>query len=245
LTAIARTDVLIIGGGMAGAWAAIAATQACASVALVEKGYCGTSGVTASAGPGHWWVPPDPAAAREEAVRTRLRAGHGLGNEAWMHRILDLTWRTLPTLAPHYQFPQTDDGITNYRAVRGPEYMRALRARIDDLGVQVLDHRPALELLAWPDGSVAGARGIRRQNGNSVWEVHAGAVVLAAGGSAFLSGLLGSRNNTGDGYLMAVEAGAELSGMEFTAAFTIAPARSNMTRTMSYSFATYYDVDGR
>jgi L-aspartate oxidase len=33
--------------------------------------------------------------------------------------------------------------------------------------------------------------------------------------------------------------------MEFTAAFTIAPARSNMTRTMSYSFATYYDVDGQ
>lgn len=245
MTATARTDVLIIGGGMAGAWAAIAATQAGASVTLVEKGYCGTSGVTASAGPGHWWVPPDPASARQEAVAARLRAGQGLGDGAWMHRILDLTWCTLPTLAPEYRFPQTDDGATNYRAVRGPEYMRALRARIDNLGVRVLDHHPALELLAWSDGSIAGARGIRRQHGNSAWEIHAGAVVLAAGGTAFLSGLLGSRNNTGDGYLMAAEAGAELSGMEFTAAFTIAPARSNMTRTMSYSFATYYDVDGR
>ena len=134
-----------------------------------------------------------------------------------MHHILDLTWRTLPTLAPEYRFPTTDDGVINYRAVRGPEYMRALRARLDAVGVRVLDHHPALELLAWPDGSIAGARGIRRQFGNSGWEIHAGAVVLAAGGTAFLSGLLGSRNNTGDGYLMAAEAGADLSGMEFTA----------------------------
>src|SRR6202044_1494768 len=121
--------------------------------------------------------------------------------------------------------------------------MRALRARVDALGVRVLDHHPALELLAWPDGSIAGARGIHRQFGDSGWEIHAGAVVLAAGGTAFLSGLLGARNNTRDGYLMAAEAGADLSGMEFTAAFTIAPARSNMKRTMSYSFAPYYDVD--
>jgi L-aspartate oxidase len=36
-----------------------------------------------------------------------------------------------------------------------------------------------------------------------------------------------------------------MSGMEFTAAYTIAPAHSTMTRSMAYSFATYYDVDGR
>jgi L-aspartate oxidase len=56
---------------------------------------------------------------------------------------------------------------------------------------------------------------------------------------------LGSRTNTGDGYLLAAEAGAEMSGMEFTAAYTVAPAHSTMTRTMAYSFATYYDADGR
>jgi succinate dehydrogenase/fumarate reductase flavoprotein subunit len=44
-----RTDVLVIGGGMAGAWAATAAARAGASVVLVDKGYCGTSGVTAAA----------------------------------------------------------------------------------------------------------------------------------------------------------------------------------------------------
>jgi len=33
--------------------------------------------------------------------------------------------------------------------------------------------------------------------------------------------------------------------MEFTAAYTIAPAHSTMTRSMAYSFATYYAADGR
>jgi succinate dehydrogenase/fumarate reductase flavoprotein subunit len=43
---------------------------------------------------------------------------------------------------------------------------------------------------------------------------------------------------------MAAEAGAELSGMEFTTYYTVAPVRSTMTRSMSYAFATYYDEDG-
>ncbi|MGL4286461.1 MAG: FAD-binding protein, partial [Phreatobacter sp.] len=124
------------------------------------------------------------------------------------------------------------------------EYMRALRALAIERGVTILDHSPALELLAAPDGRIGGARGLQRQHGNRPWRITAGAVVLAAGGTSFLSHLLGSRTNTGDGYLMAAEAGAELSGMEFTAAYTIAPARSTMTRTMSYAFATYYDADG-
>ena len=37
-------DVLVIGGGPAGAWAAVAAAEAGARVVLVDKGYLGTSG---------------------------------------------------------------------------------------------------------------------------------------------------------------------------------------------------------
>ncbi|WP_315799075.1 FAD-binding protein [Bradyrhizobium sp. SZCCHNRI3043] len=235
-------DVLVIGGGMAGAWAAVSAARAGARVILVDKGYCGTSGVTAAAGPGHWWVPPQ---AREQAVSQRVIAGLGLGEAAWMHGIIAETWRTLPTLASHYAFGIDDDGQTNYRAVRGPEYMRALRAFARDHGVTILDHSPVLELLARSDGTIGGARGLRRQDGARPYQIAAGATVLAAGGTSFLSHLLGSRTNTGDGYLLAAEAGADLSGMEFTAAYTIAPAHSTMTRSMAYAFATYYDADGR
>ncbi|WP_245453882.1 FAD-binding protein [Bradyrhizobium sp. AC87j1] len=238
-------DVLIVGGGMAGAWAAASAAQAGAKVILADKGYCGTSGVTAAAGPGHWWVPPDPPAARDTVVANRVAAGLGLGEAEWMYRILDQTWRTLPTLARHYKFGVDDEGRVNYRAVRGPEYMRALSQHVLGHGVTILDHSPVIELLARSDGSIGGARGLRRQDGGRAYRIEVGAVVLAAGGTSFLSHLLGSQTNTGDGYLMASEAGAEMSGMEFTAAYTIAPAHSTMTRSMAYSFAAYYDADGQ
>ena len=151
------TDVLVVGGGMAGAWAASAAAEAGAKVILADKGYCGTSGVTAAAGPGHWWVPPDPPEARASAVGNRIAAGLGLGEAEWMYRILDQTWRTLPRLAPHYTFGVDDEGRVNHRAVRGPEYMRALRQFAVSHGVTILDHSPVLELLARDDGSIGGA----------------------------------------------------------------------------------------
>jgi succinate dehydrogenase/fumarate reductase flavoprotein subunit len=64
-------DVLVIGGGLAGCWAAAAAARAGAAVVLAEKGWCGTSGVTATAGPSHWWIPPDPPEAWERAIAER------------------------------------------------------------------------------------------------------------------------------------------------------------------------------
>jgi len=42
-----QTDVLVIGGGPAGAWAALSAAQNGARVILADKGYLGTSGATA------------------------------------------------------------------------------------------------------------------------------------------------------------------------------------------------------
>lgn len=131
-----------------------------------------------------------------------------------------------------------------YGALRGPEYLRALRQVAEARGVRILDQSPALELLLHGDGSVAGARGIRRQL-QEPWTARAAAVILATGGCAFYSRLLGSRTNTGDGYLMAAEAGVELSGMEFSNQYVVAPAFSTMARTMSYAYATYFDATGR
>jgi len=236
-----ESDVLIVGGGMAAAWAAVSAARTGANVVLVDKGFVGTSGVTATGGPNHWWVPPDPSL-RAEAIERRWQLSFGLAEREWMARIIDATWTTLPQLAAYYPFATDGKGSTYYSGLRGPEYMRALRHCARDAGVRILDHHPALELLLHHDGSIAGAAGYARLL-RRPWVARAGAVVLATGGCAFRSGLIGSHNNTGDGYLMAAEAGAELSGMEFSTAYSLSPAW-NSTRTLPYPSARFFDDAG-
>ncbi|MET0241144.1 MAG: FAD-binding protein [Sphingobium sp.] len=234
-------DVLIIGGGMGAAWAAIAAAQAGADTVLVDKGFVGTSGVTATGGPNHWWIPPDPAL-RRSVIEQRHKASLGLGDPEWMERAIDTTFRTLPDLARFYPFGTDGSGGTYYSGVRGSEYMRALRAYALASGVRILDHHPATELLVNDEGSVIGARGVARQQGRD-WEIIAGATILATGGCAFRSGLIGSHGNTGDGYLLGAEVGAELSGMEFSIQYTMSPAWAS-TRTLPYGAARYFDGEG-
>ncbi|WP_033217584.1 FAD-dependent oxidoreductase [Streptomyces virginiae] len=239
------TDVLVVGGGPAATWAALGAAEAGARVVLADKGYCGTSGATAAGGTGVWYVPPEPAA-REAAMASREGLGGYLADRRWMARVLDETYDRMNELATHgrYPFPTGPDGQPLRGGLQGPEYMRRMRIRIRRAGVRVLDHSPVTELLTDADGIVAGAAGYRRQLRES-YRVRAGAVVLATGGCAFLSGALGTNTDTGDGALFAAEVGAELSGMEFSNAYGIAPEGTSVTKTAFYSFATFYQEDGR
>ena len=232
--------VLVIGGGLAGTWAALTAAQHGADVVLVDKGYCGTSGVTATAGVGHWYLPPE---AREAEVLARTEAGGDLTEPDWMHATMETAWRRLPELDPYYPWPRSAGKPNRATQVRGPEYLRLMRARVRRAGVTVLDHHPATELLLGGDGEVAGANGIRLQEGGP-WSCRAPAVILATGGTAFLSRLLGANNNTADGHLMAAEAGARFAGMEFSCFYTLSPAHSTMTRAFPFMYGTYRDCDG-
>jgi succinate dehydrogenase/fumarate reductase flavoprotein subunit len=233
-------DVLVIGGGLAGTWAALSAAEAGADVVLVDKGYCGTSGVTATAGVGHWYL---AAGQRDGEIRHRSKIGGDLTDPAWMHRTMEVAWNRLPELDRYYRWPLRDGQFNRASSVRGPEYMRLMRGRVRRAGVRVLDHHPATELLLHNDGSVAGANGIRLQAGGG-WSCTAAAVILATGGTAFLSRLLGSNNNTGDGHLMAAEAGAHFSAMEFACHYTVAPKHATMTRSIPYLYGTYRDGEG-
>lgn len=236
-------DVLVIGGGPAGTWAAWSAASAGARVVLADKGYCGTSGATAPSGVGVWYVPPD-ARLREDARASREALGGFLSERSWMDRVLDCTYENVRRLGDWgYPFPIDSAGEPARRSLQGPEYMRLMRKRVKAAGVRILDHSPALELLV-DDHGVAGAAGVSRQEGFD-YRVKAHAVVIATGGCAFLSRALGCNVLTGDGGLLAAEAGAELSGMEFSNAYGIAPAFASVTKAAFYRWATFYYADGR
>ncbi|MBE9210310.1 FAD-binding protein [Nostoc sp. LEGE 06077] len=238
-----QADVLVIGGGPAGTWAAWSAASSGARVVLVDKGYCGTSGCAAASGNGVWYVPPEPEA-RETAMASRESLGGFLANRHWMNRVLKQTFANVNLLADWgYPFPTDDEGKPYRRSLQGPEYMRLMRRQIQRAGVKILDHSPALELLVDEEGKVAGATGINRQTSEK-WRVLSGATIIATGGCAFLSKALGCNILTGDGYLMAAEAGAEMSGMEFSNAYGISPAFSSVTKTLFYNWATFTYEDG-
>src|SRR5204863_542141 len=93
------------------------------------------------------------------------------------------------------------------------------------------------------DHGVAGANGIDRQSGRS-WQVRAGAVVLATDCCAFGERMLGAAALTGDGYLMAAEAGAVLSGMEFSSQYATAPKPSALNKGLPFAWASFFREDG-
>ncbi|MFB2894992.1 FAD-binding protein, partial [Aerosakkonemataceae cyanobacterium BLCC-F50] len=142
-----------------------------------------------------------------------------------------------------YPFPNDDENKPYRRSLQGPDYMRLMRKQVKKAGVKILDHSPALQLLVDKNKAIGGAIGINRQSGNQ-WIVRSPSVIIATGGCAFLSKALGCNVLTGDGYLMAAEAGAEMSGMEFSNAYGISPAFSSVTKTLFYRWATFTYEDG-
>ncbi|MFT4268213.1 MAG: FAD-binding protein [Xenophilus sp.] len=237
-----ETDVLVLGGGPAGTWAALSAAQAGARVILADKAYCGTSGAAAASNNTIWYVPDERDHARH--YRERGLLGGGLNEPGWVSAVLGMAVTQLHRLAQlGYPFPRSQDGSVNYASLRGPDYLRCMRHLIGRAGVSIMDHSPAASLMQDGDGAVTGAIGTTRQGAH--WRVSAGATVIATGGCAFLSGALGTNVCTGDGHLAAAEAGATFSGMEFSCQYGIAPAFSSVTKGLPFHWASYYRADGR
>ncbi|HVG47474.1 MAG TPA: FAD-binding protein, partial [Rubellimicrobium sp.] len=199
------------------------------------------SGATAPSNTGAWCVPPGED--RRDAVERRWARTGGVADRTWMLRTVDQSYRGLLRLAEWgYPFPSDEQGNLYIANLRGPDYMRFMRGRVLKAGVRVLDHHPALELLS--DGhAVTGAAGIDRRSGTD-WRVQAGAVVLATGGCAFFERTMGASGLTGDGLLMAAEAGAALSGMEFTGKYTLAPHGSSLNKGLPFRWASFHREDG-
>lgn len=238
----ATADVLVLGGGPAGAWAAWSAASNGAKVILADKGYLGTSGATAPGGTTLLVVPP-VAQLRDEAARSRLKAGGYLPEIRWIHRVLDQVERNLELVEQWgYPFQKDTDGNPLRTHLHGPQYMALMRKAVRKAGVKIWDQSPALELLQDEYG-VGGARGINRLTGKR-WEVKANAVVVATGGCAFLSKGLGCNVLTGEGLLMSAEAGAELSGMEFSRQYAPSAALGSVTRGRMLAWASLYDEAG-
>lgn len=244
MTETHEADVLVIGGGPAATWAALKASQNGAKVILVDKGYCGTSGATAPSGTGVWAGLGDEY--NERIIENyRLKIGGLLAEQDWKNRVKEQARRNLVELGKSGFTGLLNENLNLVSSsLPGPQYMKHMRKLVKKARVKIWDHAPALNLLIDENGVVGGGQGVFLKKDNEQWQVKAGAVVIATGGCAYLSNALGCNVNTGDGYLMAAEVGAELSGMEFGNLFAISADFSSITKNALYRYGRYYHEDG-
>jgi succinate dehydrogenase / fumarate reductase, flavoprotein subunit len=233
-----ETDVLVIGSGAAGMYAAIEASRRGARVFLVDRSLIGRGGATVMA-------QMTVAAALGEEVPDAPRhhyddtiaAGRGLCDE----RLAQLLCEEAPacireldawgvgwarkdnhitaTTAPGHDRPRCVyvDFINTGPAVS--KTLRTVMARNKD--IRKAGDICIIDLVAGSDGEIAGAIGWHVGSGAPV-TIAAKATVLATGGLTRLYRRnSASLNMGGDGYALALRAGASLIDMEFVQFFPI------------------------
>jgi succinate dehydrogenase/fumarate reductase flavoprotein subunit len=223
-----EADVLIIGGGFGGIWAALRASQIARRVVVIDKAYVSRSGASTMSG----GVTNAPTADDDLStwVDEMVVRGSYMCNQDWTWQLLELqrerirdfeTWG-VPIVR------DADGRIKRFMSrgmvtVRCLQYnpkkaMEILRARALAQGVQILDRFCITDLLTtdgcYPTrGAVAGAVGFNTRSGERI-VVRARATVVATGMTA-MKGTHRVDNTTGDGMAMGYRAGGRLCDLEF------------------------------
>lgn len=229
-----ETDILIIGGGSAGCMAAIRARELAPDldVCIWEKGDFKYSGSIAR-GMDALNIVCIPNLSDPDMYLEAVEAGcKGIVDARPSYVMAERSFELLKKLEKWgVSFILDEDG--NYRTlqyhVKGrfqtamdePDLKLILAKKVVESGVSVVNRVMGLHLLK--DGDrIAGAVGMNTRTGELV-VTKARSVLLCAGGqsrfdipnSGYLYGTFDYPGNSGDGYIMALDAGAPLTGMEY------------------------------
>lgn len=224
-------DVLVIGAGGAGIKAAIKAAEAGAEVLLVNKFQVGISGSTFYPRLKSWGMNsvtnPQLGDSEEQFLKEILESGQGAADPQVAKKLVEESTPVRKELAQEYGLHfQVDPETGRYYSVipcfgkieRGAscsmaEFKTAMWQRMMRAGVTV---RTGIDIadLVTVDGVVCGALGFDEKG--EFFHIRAKAVFLGTGGAdAIYQYSLATPDQTGDGYVMAFEAGAQLMNMEF------------------------------
>ena len=231
------TDVLVIGAGGAGMYAAIAAARNGASVILLDKSQVGRGGATIMA---QMTVAVALGEQEPDSVQLHfqdtLNAGRGLCNEELAYLLCDdgpkriremAEWGTRWARENGHIKQEMAPGHSVKRCCyvdflnTGPAVAATLRRKVSEIAaIHRVSNLAAVEVLV-RDGRAIGAVGLNLVDGQWV-TIDAKAVILAAGGlTKLFERNSASANMGGEAYAMALWAGAELIDMEFVQFFPI------------------------
>ena len=227
---ILTTDVLVIGGGMAGCRAAIAAADYGGSVVLATKmplnnGGASTFPVAEMAG--YNAGDPDIPGDVEKHYEDIVNAGQGMANPLLARILAENAPGTIAELEKWgVVFEKEGDGYYIFKSCfatsprthvirgHGEPIVKAMSGQIQlRSNINVADDLTVLELDV-RDGRCCGAWAIKTDR--TFVHISAGAVVIASGGATqVFTRNLNPKDVSGDGYALAYDAGAELINMEF------------------------------
>lgn len=226
-----EADVLVIGAGLAGLRAALAARQAgAARVLLAVKGKAGRSGSSAMTTAAYAGVFPggDPEDSAALHIADTLKGGAGVGDPAlvaamcdgaaWGIAALESAGGAFQREGDHYKVTPSGDHSRPRVLLapnnQGTDYTVPLAERAAEAGVEMLEAVMAVEIVRRGD-AVAGAVLLDLKRGRLL-AVSAPAVVLATGGAGRLFSVTSNPIDiTGDGFSLGFRAGAVLRDMEF------------------------------
>ncbi|HEX6319442.1 MAG TPA: FAD-binding protein [Burkholderiales bacterium] len=230
-------DVLVIGAGGAGMYAALEAARRGASVILADRSLIGRGGATVMAQMTVAVALDDEAADHwEHHYADTLRAGRGLCDPALAQLLCEegpariremdawgVGWAREAGRIKRAQAPGHDRPRCVYVDFlnTGPAVSKTLRARLNATPEIRRVGDLHVTSLAVRDGQCVGALALHLPSGNTV-RLAAKATIIATGGLTRLyQRNSASLNMAGDGYALAHAAGAELVDMEFVQFFPI------------------------
>jgi succinate dehydrogenase/fumarate reductase flavoprotein subunit len=233
-----RTDVLVVGGGAAGIYAALEASRVGAQVCLLDKSMVGVGGatvmaqMTVAAALGHH--EPDDA---ELHFQDTVASGRELVNEPLAELLCeDAPRRILETREMRVNWASDGDRLRQVVApghgkrrccyvdvlATGTGVMKGMKAELRRRGIERNQNLFVTELVRDEQGHVVGAAALDVVDGEPV-AIWASAVVLACGGlTEMYQRNSASVNMTGDAYALGLAAGAELVDFEMVQFFPIA-----------------------
>ena len=225
-----KTDVLVIGGGFSGSWAALSASEHAGDVLIVDKGSRDWRGLGMMSG-GDMGVVPHECNV-DDFLEELVYYYDGLCDQPFARRVLENSYARFADLERWgHTFARNADGSMRYilqpdlKLIRyyfyhpygkgGPHTCDTLYEQLQQRGVRRLSNVQLVELIKedGTSGRVVGAAGFHTRSGMPV-VIQAGAVILCTNTGGFKMSYLGN-TAVGEGAMLGFKAGAEFRNMEF------------------------------
>lgn len=194
------TDVLVIGGGMAGLFAAVKAHDAGSKVMLVSKGRLGSSGQTPFA----------------KGIFTYDAATADISLDAFVAKV---SRSAMGTNNPVYTRQMAEHSLARVNELRqwgffdSPLYNKCFSKPIKERNIPVLE-RIVITHLMQENGSIAGAAGFSMDS-EKIQIFRAKSIILCTGAGGFKPNGFPICDLTHDGTIMAYNIGAKVTGKEW------------------------------